>query len=302
MTNNQGITYNTKIDQSYLNRLMGEIVGIEPHRNFMNTESLEATASIIKRELANFGYEPIEQSYYVNGNQYKNIVATYGPVEAPRFVVGAHYDVCGDQQGADDNASGVVGLLEIAKLFKINNPNLNYRIDFVAFTLEEPPFFRSQKMGSYVYAKSLYENKINVIGMVSLEMIGYFSNKPKSQNYPLSIMRIFYPSKGNFIGVVGNFKSSKLVKHFKKNMKKSSIEVVSLKAPSFFGGIDFSDHLNFWKFSYPAVMITDTSFYRNRNYHSESDTIDTINFQKMAEVIKGCYIALLAIEIKTYNK
>lgn len=132
--------------------------------------------------------------------------------------------------------------------------------------------------------------------MASLEMIGFFSNEKKSQEYPVSIMKLFYPTKGDFIAIVGNYRSSRLIRHFFSNMKSSSINIEQLKAPSFLTGVDFSDHLNYWEFGYKAIMITDTSFYRNPNYHMKSDTIETLDFHKMAEVIKGLYWSLINIK------
>ncbi len=136
--------------------------------------------------------------------------------------------------------------------------------------------------------------------MISLETIGYYTDEPGSQQYPTPIMKLFYPSKGNFIAVVGNFNSAKLVNHFHHNMKHAAIDVEKLKAPAFLVGVDFSDHYNFWLHGYQAVMITDTAFYRSPHYHQETDTIDTLNFDKIAEVVKGVYWAL--INLKTKNE
>ncbi len=268
---------------------------INPPRNHKNLKSLDKAANFIEGKFAKYGYKPLEQSYKLNQLEYKNIIASFGPEEAPRFIVGAHYDVYGNQPGADDNASGVAGLLELARLFKVNNPSLNFRIDFVAFTLEEPPYFRTEKMGSYIHARRLYNNNVKVIGMVSLEMIGFFTDEPNSQRYPSILMKPFYPSTGNFIAVVGDFNSSDLISHFKNNLNLTSLNAQSLKAPSMVPGVDFSDHMNYWKFKYKALMITDTSFYRNQNYHKKTDTIDTLNFEKMAEVVKGVYWALISL-------
>ena len=153
-------------------------------------------------------------------------------------------------------------------------------------------------MGSFIHAKSLHDNKVNVLGMVSLEMIGYYSDASKSQEYPLPFMNLFYPTKADFIAVVGNFASSKLIKHFKNTMNLTPLDAESLKAPACLIGIDFSDHMNYWKFGYHAIMITDTAFYRNLNYHSVSDTIYTLNFDKMKEVVKGVYWALINLEAR----
>jgi Zn-dependent M28 family amino/carboxypeptidase len=208
-------------------------------------------------------------------------------------VVGAHYDSVPGTPGADDNASAVAGLLELARLCK-ESPSRKTLV-FAAFVNEEPPSFGSKNMGSMVYAKRLKDNKIPIEVMISLEMIGFFSEE-SIQQYPLPGMDLFYPKEGNFIGVVGNFSSSRYVSLFKKGIRKHSNMIAkSLTAPEFFGGINLSDHYAFWQQGYRAVMITDTSFYRNRNYHQETDTIDTLNFRRMAELVKGLYFTLLEI-------
>jgi len=194
---------------------------------------------------------------------------------------------------AYSNASAIAGLLEVARFAKTHESELPYRVDFVAYTLEEPPFFRTTSMGSYIHAKSLHENSISVKGMICLEMIGYFTDQRKSQRYPLSIMRWFYPDTGDFIGVVSNYSSGSLAKQISQHLKATSVGVETLKAPSFITGVDFSDHRNYWKFGYDAVMITDTAFYRSPNYHEHSDTIDTLDFGRMKEVVKGiCWFLL----------
>ena len=220
------------VDKNQLYSSVEKLTSLSPPRNYENIESLNKAADFIKGEFLKYGYGPVEQKYSIKGLEYKNILASYGPETAPRFIVGAHYDVAGEQPGADDNASGIAGLLALAELFKKHSPKINFRIDFVAYTLEEPPFFRTKGMGSFIHAKSLHDSKVNVLGMVSLEMIGYYSDSPKSQFYPLPFMKLFYPTKADFIGVVGNFASSKLIKHFKNTMKLTAIDVESLKAPS----------------------------------------------------------------------
>ena len=148
-------------------------------------------------------------------------------------------------------------------------------------------------MGSYVHARALHASGVKVMGMASLEMIGYYTDTPKSQDYPLPLMKLFYPSRGNFIGVVGNFSSHRLVRHFKGALASTALPVASLAAPAIIPGVDFSDHLNFWKHGFPAVMVTDTAFYRNPNYHLPSDIPATLDFTKMAQVVKGLYWALI---------
>lgn len=266
---------------------------IDPPRNHVQLESLKKSADYIYRKFGDYGFIPERQTFEVNGRVYENIIAGIGPSEGERIIVGAHYDVCGNQPGADDNASAVAGLIEIAGFVNRHRAELSRRVDFVAYSLEEPPYFRTNKMGSYFHAKYLYDNKIKVKGMICLEMIGYFTDRPKSQKYPLSLMRLFYPGKGNFIGVVSNFGSSSLVKQLARHLKATSVPVKTLKAPSILTGVDFSDHRNYWKFGYDAVMITDTAFYRNPNYHQTTDTMDTLDFEKMKEVVKGVCRAVL---------
>lgn len=267
-------------------------------RNFKNLESLEEAGNYIIKTLTDYGYEPEKQIYSVDSNNYFNVIGRYGDTLLPRFVIGAHYDVCGEQQGADDNASGVAGLLELAHLLKIEKPKINFCIELVFFTLEEPPFFRTEKMGSFIHAKSLYESKKKCVGMISLEMIGYFSEQKKSQGYPINLLRLFYPSKGNFIALVSKKGNKKITQKFKKGISKNApIKTKKLIAPTKLQGIDFSDHLNYWKFGFKAFMITDTAFLRNKNYHKKSDTPNTLNYEKMAEVINGLYKSLIQLNV-----
>ena len=233
------------------------------------------------------------QTYSVLGREVENIIASIGPEDAERVIVGAHYDTFGNQRGADDNASGVAGLIALAKLLKEHEHRLTRKVELVAFTLEEPPFFRSENMGSYVHAKNLSDTKVKVRAMIALEMIGFFSNEKGSQDYPLSLLHLFYPDEGDFIGVVSNMSSRRLKSEFRDLMSKSDIKVRSLSAPAWLAGIDFSDHLNYWKFGYDSIMVTDTAFYRNKNYHQATDTIDTLDFTKMSEVVRGLFYGVL---------
>lgn len=236
------------------------------------------------------------QKYLLNGKEYRNVICSFGPRSGPRVIIGAHYDVCGSQPGADDNASGVAGLLELARLLKVQEAQLHYRVDLVAYTLEEPPNFRTANMGSAVHAKMLSEQHIPVKEMICLEMIGYYSDRRGSQHYPAGLMKLFYPSRADYIAVVGKNGQGRAVRRTKKAMRgNSAIRVCSINAPAFIPGIDFSDHLNYWKYGYTAVMITDTSFYRNNNYHERTDTLDTLNPGKMAEVVNGVLAAVMGL-------
>jgi hypothetical protein len=267
-------------------------------RNFENTASLNEAADYIRNEFGKLGLDVEEQKYLVNGIEYKNLICSFGPENAERRIVGAHYDVCYDQPGADDNASGVAGLLEIARLLAAEKPALKYRIDLVAYTLEEPPFFRSENMGSFVHARWLNDNGVKVNSMLCLEMIGYFSEEENSQEFPVDLLKLFYPDKGNFIAVVGDFGQMGLTRKVKKLIEEGSdIDVRSVNgASSIVPGLDLSDHRSYWKFGYPAVMIGNTAFFRNHNYHQPTDTPETLDYVKMGEVIRGVYYAVVNME------
>ncbi|MCU0847686.1 MAG: M28 family peptidase [Spirochaetes bacterium] len=287
----------TECNVDNLYRHVKFLTSIMPPRNHLNIKSLDRAADYIKKEFESYRYRTRVQEFTVDGKIYKNIIASYGNSNSPRIIIGAHYDVFGVQPGADDNASGTAGLLELSRLVALNGPKLKYRIDFVAYSLEEPPYFRTENMGSAVHAKSLSDEKTVVKLAIVLEMIGYFTDAEKSQAYPSPFMKLIYPDKGDFITVVGRFNDIKYNRMMTKAVRTgSSIKAESLTSPSFVEGVDFSDHMNYWLYGYNAVMITDTAFYRNPNYHKRTDTIDTLDFKRMAEVVKGIYYSLLVIK------
>jgi Zn-dependent M28 family amino/carboxypeptidase len=257
-------------------------------------DNLDKTANYIEQKFKAAGGRVSFQPFSTGGRTYRNVIGSYGPETDERIVVGAHYDAFSIYPAADDNASGLAGLLELARLLQHTAPKL--RVDLVAFTLEEPPFFRTDLMGSAVYAESLRATGAKVRGMFSLEMIGYFTDSEDSQQFPNILLKMLYPSRGNFITVVGRFSDIGLTRSVKKSMKGAcSLPVYSLTAPSFFPGIDFSDHMNFWNRGYPAVMITDTAFFRNTAYHTPQDTADRLDYQKMADVVEGVYAAVISL-------
>ena len=280
------------VDSSILKAHVQKLsVDLSP-RDERHRENLDRTADYINGELKSFGATVSEQPFRVEGRSFRNVIATFGPETAERVVVGAHYDVAGPYPGADDNASGVAGLIELGRL--LSKQELKTRVELVAFTLEEPPFFRTTGMGSAVHAQSLKKGGVKVRVMFSLEMIGYFSDTPDSQEFPAAILRLFYPSRGNFIAVVGRTGEGLLVRRVKRTMREaSSLPVYSISAPSFIPGIDFSDQMNYWDAGYDGVMITDTAFYRNRNYHTENDTVEKLDYTKMAMVVQGVFASVV---------
>ena len=270
---------------------------INPPRNFQNLQSLEKVCDYIKQEFTAAGATAEEQKWMAQGSEYKNIIASYNIEKTKRLIIGAHYDVAGDQPGADDNASAVAGLLETARLIFTHKPQLEYRIDFVAYCLEEPPFFASDYMGSYVHAHSLYDNKVDVLGMICYEMIGYYSDEPESQPFPSPALAARYPHTANFIMVVGIEKYAAFNNKVHQLMSVNSgidVQVVNFPSSDPSAGLaGMSDQRSYWRFNYPAFMINDTAFVRNPNYHRRSDTIDTLDFDKMTEVINSACRAII---------
>lgn len=261
------------------------------YRTYKNIDQLNKTADYIKTIFNQYADSVHIQEYSANGQVYKNVICSFGTENKKRIVVGAHYDVCDNQEGADDNASGVVGLLELCRLLK--GQKLKHRIDLVAYSLEEPPYFRSAFMGSYIHAKSLADVNVNVYGMISLEMIGYFKDEKRSQSYPVKLLSLFYGNRGNYITLVKKFGAGQFARKFCRKYKSTkAIRTKKFAGPPALSGIDFSDHLNYWKFGFSALMVTDTSFFRNKNYHQPGDTMETLDVARMAKVIDGVFNAL----------
>jgi len=283
-----------KSDTALIKKHFLTITKTKEFRNYRNLEQLNAIASYIHSDFSHYSDSVFYQEFEVEGKIYKNVICSFGTENIKRIVVGAHYDVCGNQEGADDNASGVIGLLELARQLK--GKKLKNRIDLVAYTLEEPPYYRTEFMGSFVHAKSLVNQKENVYGMISLEMIAYFKDEKNTQTYPIGLLKLFYGGRGNYITLVNKMHAGEFARKFNSKMKrKASVKTKKFKAPRSIPGIDFSDHRNYWHFGISALMITDTSFYRNFNYHHDTDTLETLDLQQMSKVIDEILNTLLEI-------
>ncbi|WP_417910981.1 M28 family peptidase [Candidatus Electronema sp. PJ] len=265
-------------------------------RDSEHPENLLRTAEYIKNALLPSADKVALQSFTVQKQQFVNVLAEYGPETEEMLVIGAHYDVFSNLPGADDNASGVAGLIELGKLLK--KIPLRTRVELVAWPLEEPPYFASSDMGSAVHARSLKEKGKQVKLMIALEMIGYFSDEKSSQQYPARLLQLFYPSRGNFIAVVDQVLSNQAQKVKSALNRFTDLPAYSINAPSFVPGIDFSDHRNYWAEGFPAVMVTDTAFYRNLAYHTAHDTYDKLNYEKMAKVVYGIFKYIQEIDEK----
>lgn len=260
-------------------------------RNHENTDQLDETAAYIYAAFSKYADTVYYQTYKIGSREYRNVIASFGTAFPQRIVVGAHYDVCGNQEGADDNASGTTGLLELARL--LDTVRTGQRIDLVAYTLEEPPYFNSKNMGSYVHAQSLVRDSASVTGMVCLEMIGYFNETKHTQDYPIKLLKWFYGSRGNYITLVNKMRPGSFARSFtRKYRHRSTLTAKQFKGPVSLPGIDFSDHRNYWNAGISAVMITDTAFYRNKNYHEPTDTMDKLDTVRMAQVIDALFVTL----------
>jgi hypothetical protein len=270
--------------QSHVKVLAGDI----GERNVLHRpKELNQAADYVERIWTQAGYKPARQTYRTGTVDCYNLDCEIQGGKRPEeiVIIGAHYDSVVGCPGANDNGSGAAGLLALATQLAEHKPERTLR--FVAFTNEEPPFFQTRKMGSWVYAKRCRERKENIVAMLSLETIGYFSDKAKSQQYPAPFNR-FYPSTGNFIGFVGNMKSAPLVRQVVGSFRQhAQFPSEGGAIPSFIKGVGWSDHWSFWQEGYPALMATDTAPFRYPHYHRRTDTPKQLDYDRMARVVAG---------------
>jgi Zn-dependent M28 family amino/carboxypeptidase len=262
----------------HVQRLAGEI----GERNPVRYAALEAARAYIEQDLRHTGYEIRHDAYEVAGRTYRNVVAERPGSGRTVVVIGAHYDTAPGTPGADDNASGVGVLLELARALSDFAPGPTLR--WIAFTLEEPPYYWTSLMGSRVHARKCRNRAERILGMISLEMAGYYSDAPGSQWYPLPFMKRFYPDRGNFIALAGNLRSRRLVRRIARRMSGARAIPVEWAALPMLPGAGLSDNWSFWQEGYPALMITDTAFLRNPHYHAASDLPETLDYSRMAAV------------------
>ncbi|MGA9042894.1 MAG: M28 family peptidase [Terriglobales bacterium] len=264
----------------YLSVTIGE-------RSIEHAGSLKVTSEFLSDNLRQAGYAVTESTYSVAGQEVSNIEATLAGSDSASgiIVVGAHYDSVAGTVGANDNATGVAAVLELARL--LQGSKLRKTIRFVLFVNEEPPYFQTKNMGSLVYARQLHHDGVSVSAMISLETIGFYSDESGSQKYP-PVLGLFYPNRGDFIGFVGNRESRDLVRRSVRRFREStSFPSEGVAAPADWPGVGWSDHWSFWQENYPAIMITDTAPFRYPYYHTPRDTIDKVDFEKMARVVDG---------------
>jgi hypothetical protein len=268
--------------RAYVQKLAGEI----GERNMWHYSQLNAAADFIEDSFSRAGLRPRRDSYEMHGQACHNIEAEIPGARPEILLIGAHYDSVFGSPGANDNGTGVAAMLALARRFAGRKTENTLR--FVAFVNEEPPYFLSDEMGSFIYAGRCKARGDKIIAMISLETIGYFSDAPHSQTYPAPGLGVFYPKVGNFIGFVSNVPSRALLRRvvalFRKHAK---IPSEGAALPGFIPGVSWSDQWSFWRHGYPGIMVTDTAPFRYPYYHSSSDTADKLDYDRFTLVVSG---------------
>jgi hypothetical protein len=256
-------------------------------RNASNYQNLIAAKDFLDRELTHAGYTVREQKYTIDGKTFSNLeVEIPGSSLADQIlVIGGHYDTAFTSPGANDNGTGAAAVLALAREFVGTKPLRTLR--FIEFTNEESPFFGTKNMGSLVSAQTAKERGDKIVGMFSLETLGYFTDKPNTQKYPPPLS-FLYPNQGNFVGFVSDINSRELLRNTMRSFRaQAKFPSEGAALPSTIEGVGWSDHWSFWQQGYQAVMITDTATFRYPHYHTDNDTVDKIDFEKLARVTDG---------------
>lgn len=257
-------------------------------RRYDRPDNIARTVQYITDELTAAGAAVSTQDIEVGGRTFQNVIARFGPATGRLLVIGAHYDSYNITPGADDNASAVAGLLELARL--VGNAPPARPIELVAYAFEEQPRASNADMGSAWHARALRAANRDVGLMLSLEMIGYFTDAPGSQRFPAPGLSLLYPDRGDFIALVGRLGDFGAMRRVKAAMSGATpLPVYSINSPRRVPGIENSDHVNFWDADFPALMVTDTAYLRNPNYHGPNDTWQTLDYRRMAQVVQAVY-------------
>lgn len=269
-------------------RLRGHVTAIAgvPH-NVEHPIELERAARHIEGALTGMGYVVRRQSFSAGGERVRNIEVAIDPAksDAPTLVVGAHYDSAFDAPGANDNGTGTAAVIELARSLADLRGKAALRIRLVLFVNEEPPRFKTPLMGSVVYAAQLKRSGEPLLGMISLETLGYYSDRPGSQHYPWPL-GMLYPQTGNFVAFVGTTDARGFVRRTVRSFREvARFPSVGGTAPGFVQGVDWSDHWAFSGEGFPALMVTDTAPFRYPYYHNVGDTPDKVDYDRLARVV-----------------
>lgn len=270
-----------------LKRHVEELAGRIGERNLFEPRALDQAAGYVERIWREQGYGVASQEYQVATRTVRNLEIELPGSSRPGevVVVGAHYDSVMNCPGANDNGSGTAAVLELARLLR--DQRLARTVRLVAFVNEEPPYFQTGNMGSLVYARRARERGEDIVAMLSVETIGYYSDVPGSQRYPFPFSLI-YPREGNFVGFVGNAASRPLVRRAVRAFRdRDRFPSEGVAAPGWITGIGWSDQWAFWQAGYPALMVTDTAVFRYPHYHRRSDTPEKVDYDRLARVVAG---------------
>ena len=273
--------------QNCMKRHVSMLAGTIGERNMGKFDKLVAAAAYIEKEFQRMGYTVKSQEYVLDGKTVRNLEVELPGTTKPDeiVVVGAHYDSVPDCAGANDNATGIAGVLELARL--LSTSKFPRTLRFVAFTNEEDPYFETPNMGSYHYATRCHARHENVVGMLAVETFGYYSDKPGSQMLP-PLCDWLYPNRGDFLWFVGNQDSKQLIHLCIDTFRKHSrFPSQGVSAPDWIEGVDWCDQLYFWEYGYPGLMVTDSAPYRYPYYHKPEDTPDKIDYERTARVVSG---------------
>lgn len=268
--------------KTHVEMLAGQI----GERNMRHYDAFNRAAEYIRQTLEQREYIVSEDTYEVQGKKLRIVYASLaGTNNAEPFVIGAHYDSFEGTVGANDNASGVAAVLELARILKNESPAKT--VIFAFFPNEEPPYFKTKDMGSEVFASGFHQGFRHFSGMISVETIGYYSDQPGSQKYPGGVGSM-YPNQGNFIAFVGDIKSRRLVRTSVEEFRRTThFPAEGASLPGWIQGVDWSDHRSFWAVGAPALMVTDTAIFRYPYYHKPGDTPDKVDYDRMARVVLG---------------
>lgn len=267
---------------------VSQLTGRIGERNVLGRpEQLALAADWIEAQWAKAAFEVRRQEYQVGAVTCCNLEVEIAGRALPGeiVVIGAHYDSVPGTSGANDNGSGVAAMLALARRFTAEKTDRTLR--FVAFVNEEMPYYHTDAMGSWRYARRCRQRNEQITAMLSLETIGYYDDRPGSQKYPPPL-GLLYPSTGNFIGFVGNPRSADLVRQVMAAFRQHEpFPSEGGAPPEMITGVGFSDHWSFWQEGYPALMVTDTAMFRYPYYHTPEDTVDKIDFERLARVVRG---------------
>jgi hypothetical protein len=288
------LPYELDVSPSRLRADVHRLCGEFGPRSSDHPDRLDDVAVWIAEEFRRAGLAVELQDYQLPEGRFRNVVGFREGLDAaaPVRVIGAHYDTVGGSPGADDNASGVAVMLELVRTLPPVRPRHSQY--YVAFSTEEPPFFGTERMGSHVFARSLAERGIAVDLMVAMDLVGYYSDERGSQSFPVPGMGLLYPRRGNFLAVVGDLGSGRWIKRVETRMTTlTDLPIHTFRGPSALPGVMWSDHLSFRNLGMPGVLLTDTAFLRYPWYHSTDDTPDKLDYERMAQVVRGLHALVL---------